>query len=336
MPEDNIHDFPAQETPAPAATDAAPAPADAAPAAPDAPPAAPDPAPAAAVPAPASTTIKIERGKPDPNGDVVEKIYYTMDKFTIYAIQDDIRVRNYLTCSDAETVRKRLAPIVGTMAVIVDVIFGLRGSHAAGQATPEWNALFERAREIQGCAIRLAFEDQVPAAEALLADFKTQVERRRDSHNRMYYIVANVVALAVILVAWLAANRLGLPDYLSAMLLGEIPVGNGAFRPLDVLALGALGAFFSVSAGVNAISVNHALTLWEMIYTGFVRIPIGVLAAIVAVMLIKGGWILGMVQADYMVWTVLLFGFLAGFSEFFVPNALKQVEASTTVKAPSK
>lgn len=332
MPEDNIHDFPAQETPAPAAGDAAPTPADAAP---DAPPAVTGAAPATG-PAPAGGTFRIERGKPDPNGDVVEKVYYTMDKFTIYAIQDDIRVRNYLTCSDAETIRKRLAPIVGTMAVIVDVIFGLRGSHAAGQATPEWTALFERAREIQGCAIRLAFEDQVPAAEALLADFKAQVERRRDSHNRMTYIVANVVALAVILGCWLAANRLGLPDYLSAMLLGEIPVGSGSFRPLDVLALGALGAFFSVSAGVNAISVNHALTLWEMIYTGFVRIPIGVLAAIVAVMLIKGGWILGMVQADYMVWTVLLFGFLAGFSEFFVPNALKQVEASTTVKAPTK
>jgi hypothetical protein len=281
------------------------------------------------------STTKLAKGDKDWNDDVVEKIYYTMDKFVIYAIKDDIRVRNYLSCEKPEEVRKKLVPIVGTMAVIVDVIFGLRGSHVPGQETPEWKALFERSREIQACAIRLAFEDQTPAAEALLNDFKGQVERRRDSRNRMHYIVANVVALAVILFAWWAANRFGVPEFLHRVLVEPIPVGSGAFRPVDVLVLGALGAFFSVSVGVNAVSVNHALTLWEMIYTGFVRVPIGVLAATVVVMLIKGGWILATVEDQYMMWTVFLFGFLAGFSEFFVPNALKQVEASATVKTPT-
>ena len=277
------------------------------------------------------------RGELDPAGDEIDKVYVLTEKFAVYSVATDGRVRHYIFGSydEAKEMRERLSPIVSTMAMIADVTFGLRGSHIdRAKAGPEWQAMSERSRELQACAVRLAFEGQAEAAQLLLTDFKAQIERRRDSRNRMHYIFANVVALAVILLAWWAANRYGLPDFLHRVLLEAVPVGTGAFRPIDVLALGALGAFFSVSAGVNAVSVNHALTLWEMVYTGFVRIPIGVLGAVVAIMLIKGGWILGTVRDDYMMWTVLLFGFLAGFSEFFVPNALKQVEASTTVSAP--
>lgn len=295
------------------------------------------PEPAGLAGAVASADPVFRRGGLDPAGDEIDKVYVLTEKFAVYSVAGDGRVRHYLygSYADAKTMREGLSPIVSTMATIADVIFGLRGSHVdPARADPDWRALAERSREIQACATRLAFEGQAEAGQLLLSDFKAQVERRRDSRNRMHYIAANVVALAVILLAWWAANRYGLPDFLHRVLIEAIPVGTGAFRPIDVLALGALGAFFSVSAGVNAVSVNHALTLWEMIYTGFVRIPIGVLGAVVAVMLIKGGWILGTVRDDYLMWTVLLFGFLAGFSEFFVPNALKQVEASTTVSAP--
>ncbi len=297
----------------------------------------PDSGDKAAGPGEPSGEPAIVVGQPDPAGDTIDKIYSLTERFALYSVAKDGRVRHYIFegYEKAKEMRERLSPIVSTMAVIADVIFGLRGSHIdPGRADPEWQALLERSREIQACAIRLAFEGQATAGLALLTDFKEQVERRRDSRNRMHYIFANVVALTVILVGWLAANHFGVPDFLGRILLEPVAVGTGAFRPIDVLALGALGAFFSVSAGVNAVSVNHALTMWEMVYTGFVRVPIGVLAATVAVMLIKGGWILATVQPQYMVWTMFLFGFLAGFSEAFVPNALKQVEGSTTAKTP--
>ncbi len=67
-----------------------------------------------------------------------------------------------------------------------------------------------------------------------------------------------------------------------------------------------------------------------MIYAGFVRVPIGVIAAGVVIFLISGGWILASISGDYRLPSLYLFGFLAGFSELFVPNALKQVETGQT------
>jgi hypothetical protein len=98
---------------------------------------------------------------------------------------------------------------------------------------------------------------------------------------------------------------------------------------------GALGAFFSVSIGLNKLKISNTITLTEMLYAGFVRVPIGVIAASVVILLISGGWILGAIESEYQTWTVYLFGFLAGFSELFVPNALKQAESMTQVNNPA-
>ena len=96
---------------------------------------------------------------------------------------------------------------------------------------------------------------------------------------------------------------------------------------------GALGAFFSVSIGLKDVRVNHSITLSEMLYAGFIRVPIGIIAASVVILLISGGWILNNLDDGVKTWAYCLFGFLAGFSELFVPNTLKQVESSTRVKA---
>lgn len=117
--------------------------------------------------------------------------------------------------------------------------------------------------------------------------------------------------------------------------LGATP-GASTVRLVDLLALGAIGAFFSVSIGINALKINNAITLPEMLYAGFVRILIGLIGAGVVFLLIFGGWILTAVSDDYRLWTYALFAFIAGFSEFFVPNALKRAEETVVVKAPVK
>ena len=114
---------------------------------------------------------------------------------------------------------------------------------------------------------------------------------------------------------------------------GGLP--DGTFRVVDVLAFGALGAFFAVSADIKSVKINHSISIWEMLYAGFVRVPIGVIAAAVVILMISGGWILAAVDAEYQLWAVYLFGFLAGFSELFVPNALKKVESTTDTKTPA-
>ena len=112
--------------------------------------------------------------------------------------------------------------------------------------------------------------------------------------------------------------------------------GFTAFGPLSMDLY--LPAFPQLAADLGASQAAVQLTLTaDVIGLVLGQLVLGAtaLAAIVAVMLIKGGWILATVQSQYMMWTVLLFGFLAGFSEFFVPNALKQVEAAAPAKAPA-
>lgn len=50
--------------------------------------------------------------------------------------------------------------------------------------------------------------------------------------------------------------------------------------------MGALGAFFAVSAAINQVRVTYAISTWEMLYTGFIRVAIGVIASGVVVFLI--------------------------------------------------
>ena len=46
---------------------------------------------------------------------------------------------------------------------------------------------------------------------------------------------------------------------------------------------------------------HHAIRRFEMLYSGFVRVTIGAIAAAVAIMLIKGGWILAAIEPCYLV-----------------------------------
>jgi hypothetical protein len=96
-----------------------------------------------------------------------------------------------------------------------------------------------------------------------------------------------------------------------------------------MLLFGALGAFFSVALSLPKLTVNHAISVPEMLYAGFVRIPIGLIAAAVVMLMIGGGWFLSTeTQTAETVHMALLAAFAAGFSESFVPNALNRFTES--------
>jgi hypothetical protein len=81
------------------------------------------------------------------------------------------------------------------------------------------------------------------------------------------------------------------------------------------------------------IRVNHSITLSEMIYAGVIRVPIGIIAASVVILLVEGDWFPLNVGKPINPWLYCLLGFVAGFSETFVPNMFKQIEARTHAKS---
>ena len=312
---------------------------------------------------------RIQKGEVDPLGDTVDRILIGTDHFIIYSVvqggepekavavpkrnrtllsrllnrdtgdarrhaSDHVWLRTkYPADYDcAKALRAKLGSIAAELANICDIVDSIcrSGSLDAGSSA----SLRTRATEMMARAMELAYEGHEEEAKELLPHLRKNTTKIRDSKNRMRYVGGNLLALVGILAAW------GLVRY-NGWLPALVLPGTGAAPPsfdvhaLDILALGAVGAFFAVSASVSSIRVDHSVSFWEMVYTGIIRIPIGVIAAGVAIFLISGDWLLASIDDTLMPWTFLLFGFLAGFSELFVPNALRQVEAASTVAAPT-
>ena len=229
-------------------------------------------------------------------------------------------------CARAQ--RTKLSAIAVDLAYVCDVVDSICRANSLSEGGA--NSLRRRAIEMMARAMEMAFEDRSDEAKELLGHLSQHVTTLRDSTNRMRYVVSNLFGLVCLLGAW-AALRIVFPMNLTLTINEAVPV----IHAVDVLALGAIGSFFAVSATVGSIRVNHSLSWGEMLYAGAVRVPIGLIGAGVVVLLISGGWLLGSIRAEYLPASYLLFGFLAGFSELFVPNTLKQVEATTKVQAPT-
>ncbi len=288
---------------------------------------------------------EIRKGAEDPLGDPVRQIHICTDRFIIYSIESaagEIRRPRYFlrgTYEAAEQFRQRLNGIAADLNRINDLIVGMRPDNLTLPFyRRHYESLVERAREHQAQAMQQAFEGHGEAARQILAEFRNEIEHCRDSRNKMRYILANALSLIILLFFWYALREPSAGAGTIGKLLGSaIPTGVGqtAVRPIDMLALGAIGAFFSVSIGINKLKIDNAITIPEMLYAGFVRILIGVIGAGVIFLLIFGGWMLTAVSESYQLWSYALFAFIAGFSELLVPNALKRAEETVLVKAPT-
>ena len=294
-----------------------------------------------------AATDSIAKGGIDPLGDKVSQIHICTDQFFIYSIDSAAgqvrRPRYYLRgdYSTAERYRQRLNGISGALNRINDLIVGMRPDNLTLPFyRRHYESLMERSREHQAQAMQQAFEGHGADALQILSEFREEVQNCRDSRNKMRYIFANVLSLLVLLAVWYVLRQSGgTPGTIGALMSSPIALSataeHAAVRLVDMLALGAIGAFFSVSIGINDLKIDNAITIPEMLYAGFVRILIGVIGAGVVFLLIFGGWMLTAVSTNYQLWSYCLFAFLAGFSELLVPNALKRAEETVVVKTPA-
>lgn len=262
-------------------------------------------------------------GEKDPLGETVDRILLMADDFVIYESGDKVRyfINSRGDKVKAEEMHKRVYPFIDEICMIEDIVCGMQPVCALGSERNKYNQFKTRTYDIIAKIMGSCLHGEKETAENLVRKITSAVTMRRDSQNRMRYIYANSFGFLIFLTAAISFHFL--------------PVLNGLkihqdVQAINVIIMGILGAFFSVAVGVNKVRVKHSITVGEMIYTGFIRIPIGIIAAIVVIFLIEGGWILGSLDEQAKTWSLYLFGFLAGFSELFIPNALKQVENGAT------
>ncbi|WP_424932539.1 hypothetical protein [Amaricoccus macauensis] len=271
----------------------------------------------------------IAKGKPDPLGDTVHAIYVQTSQFTIYTArlsdEEFCRLRYCLSSScpqECKKLRERLGTIIGPIAMITSTLCGSRPRLPwPAYRRKHFEARADRCAELMAKAKQLAFEGKVEQAEELLEGLLHEVQTGRDSKNRMRYILANLTALLAFMFAWAVLPATEGVGLFKPILTGKLVTATPTVSYQDVLLLGAIGAFFAVSIGVKKVKVQHSVTITEMIYTGTVRIMIGVIAALVMILLMLGDFL--PVSSEKMTWAMYLFGFMAGFSEMLIPDALK-------------
>lgn len=291
-------------------------------------------------------SASIELGEPDPYQEIVTRIFISRHCYVIFATAGPDGSKRKPGQRHIENLRfvlpkdPRIAQDFFDSAAQIEPKIGLIKDTLCGCGRPgslAFRSLKERAFDLMALAYQLAFDEKgerKQRAHEVLDKLLDFVRHRRNSVNRIKYVLANTVSLVLIVLAWTAARPLA---ELSGLTL-ELPLSEGSpqqFHVADVLVLGALGAFFSVSRKFSTLTLEHSITASEIIYTGFIRVPIGLIAATVMIFLIQGGWILGAIDDNVKLYSMLLFGFIAGFAESFVPNLLDQVQANTRAKEPT-
>lgn len=283
-------------------------------------------------------TAKMVADGTDVLGSKITHVYACTDRFIIYlaeVCEGDIGAVRYSLAGDyatAQVMRGNLAAISNDLSRANDLIYMTRGPwFAENPKSPTRLSISWRIFAPVARAIQMAFEGQKAQAKETITRFAEEMEARRDSRNRMRYVLTNLAAtLAVILLFVLVCVATSIPWLESMRALDTV----GGISILTLLLFGALGAFFSVSLDLQALKVRYAISRWEMFYSGVARILIGLIAASVVALLILAGWLLGGLDAAVKPYNFYLFAFVAGFSEYFIPNALKMAEAGAPVKAP--
>jgi len=264
----------------------------------------------------------------DAMGAVIVMIYGRKPpEYAVYRTEDRVLIHfadaEQKACEQRKAM-SRLNPLRGEINGLVD---GWRRStyHVRRRCKAE------RYDRRVGDALVVGFEDDVGGAELLLEDVKQDILDERIALARFQYLIA----------AFLVG--------LASMLLMAIVTKVRAFSPgaLDLFraaATGAVGAFFSIALAIRGRTVLPDLQWVSNLMDAALRMVIGVIGGAVLMALITARVVnlsvghTGLAQTSANHWLfVLLVGFIAGFSERFVPDLLAKAMASPDGKpaAPS-
>jgi hypothetical protein len=250
-------------------------------------------------------------GKEDNNGRKVYAVYVKDDEFAIYSTGPNCSIRdiaviietkdpdNRLPVENFQTIKGDFDKLKSIADRAVDTSYSARVSHALAVAILGDT---EKARAI----LREIHEDIISA-------YKEQVV------GKLIYVTGTF--LMAIIVGCVA---LYLYIVQPELLVKQRP----AFYEICLLcAFSTFGGLVSVSRGLTKIDVEKGLGHLPYLLHGIERNVYSIIGGAFIYVLIKSNLLFGFVNSlDNQFYGFMVFGFLAGFSETLIPNALKNLE----------
>ena len=259
--------------------------------------------------------LDYERLEKDCNGHVIDSIHARCADFVIYFCREGDTPQGasdlYYECTD-----KLLETMASANAALAKV----------NRMLPEEEKKRREILEFVADAFEMRLCGQKEESEKILSDIVTQLQVSKETRGRLWYQSATLVtALGVWALYFL------LPAFADGANLTQV-------KPwILAAALGATGGFFSVCLNLGSIQVNANQSLLPLFFGGATRAAVALIAAIACLLAVQGKIILGLVgdvsnpetAGEIIRPAVMFFLFLAGFSETFIPNVLRDAEKNT-------
>lgn len=254
---------------------------------------------------------KISVGQKDTNGNTVYGVYAKGDEFAIYSTRASGGIKNIRVRIDTKNPKDKV-PIENFQSV--------KGEFDKLKAVSDRcvNQSFA-ARAAHGLSV--AIYGNPEEAKKILSEIYKNIEEAYKERvlGKLTYISGT--SLVAILICSLSLYfYLNQPEFIvkDRLVFYEL---------ILTCAMSTLGGMISVSKNLNSINIDKGLGKIPYFIYGLERNIFSIVGGIFIFFLIKSNLIFGFVNdLENNMYGILIFGFLAGFSETLVPNALNNLE----------